>query len=88
MEIRYFCIKDFTYEGLIQFKHFPTEKMLTDFFTKPLQGSLFKKFREVILGHVPVSSTYQYNVSSSKERVGTHKPDQKEKPISTTSGCQ
>ena len=28
-------------------------KMLADFFTKPLQGSLFRKFRDYVLGYVP-----------------------------------
>ena len=28
----------------------PTEEMIADYFTKPLQGSLFKKFRNLILG--------------------------------------
>ena len=30
-----------------------------DFLTKPLQGSLFRKFRDVILGYQPVSSLKQ-----------------------------
>ena len=45
--------------------------MIADFFTKPLQGSLFAKFRDVILGHKHISSVYD-NVSdefSSQERV-------------------
>jgi len=28
----------------------PTEQMLADFFTKPLQGSLFIKFKRIIMG--------------------------------------
>ena len=28
----------------------PTEEMLADFFTKPLQSSLFRKFRDNLLG--------------------------------------
>ena len=30
--------------------------MLADFLTKPLQGSLFRKFRDVILGYVHIST--------------------------------
>jgi hypothetical protein len=30
--------------------------MLADYFTKPLQGSLFRKFRAVILGHAHIHS--------------------------------
>ena len=28
----------------------PTSEMLADFYTNPLQGALFKKFRDVIMG--------------------------------------
>jgi hypothetical protein len=45
--------------------------MLADFFTKPLQGSLFTKFRRVIMGHDHIDSLKQDNACSpSKERVG------------------
>ena len=30
--------------------------MLADFFTKPLQGSLFRKFRDMIMGEHPIDS--------------------------------
>ena len=33
----------------------PTEEMIADFFTKPLQGALFRKFKALILGHVPIA---------------------------------
>ena len=32
-------------------QHFPTNAMVGDFMTKPLQGEKFKKFRKPILGH-------------------------------------
>ena len=43
--------------------------MLADYFTKPLQGSLFKRFREVIMGwkHIDTLKTF---IKSTKERVG------------------
>ncbi len=44
--------------------------MLADFFTKPLQGSLFRKFREVILGHKHIDSLKQSKPTPSQERVG------------------
>jgi hypothetical protein len=54
--VRYFFIKDrMAIEG-INVEHCPTEQMLADFFTKPLQGSLFRKFREVIMGHKHIDS--------------------------------
>jgi hypothetical protein len=44
--------------------HCPTEQMLADFFTKPSQGSLFRKFRDVIMGrYLPVIvCVWQVNV--------------------------
>ena len=35
----------------IHVTHCLTEEMVTDFFTKPLQGSLFIKIREYIMGN-------------------------------------
>ena len=56
INIRYFFVKDYVKRGEIQIKYCPTEKMLADFFTKPLQGSLFRKFRAVIMGWKPLSA--------------------------------
>ena len=43
--------------------------MLTDFFTKSLQGALFVKFRDVLMGWKHVD-TLQMGPPSTKERVG------------------
>jgi hypothetical protein len=51
INIRYFWLKDRTKAENISIRHCPTLQMLADFFTKPLQGSLFKRFCVVILGH-------------------------------------
>jgi hypothetical protein len=40
----------------IRIRHCPTLQMLADFFTKPLQGSLFRKFRDVVLGYHHIDS--------------------------------
>ena len=34
----------------LEIEHCPTDMMLEDFFTKPLQGSKFQYFRNLILG--------------------------------------
>ena len=47
--------------------------MIADFFTKPLQGNLFRKFRDVVLGYKHISSLNDDDntkESSSQERVG------------------
>ena len=50
VNIRYFFIKDRVDKGEVDITYCPTGQMLADFFTKPLQGSLFKKFKSVIMG--------------------------------------
>jgi len=50
INIRYFFIKDRIANGEINLVHCPTGIMVADFFTKPLQGYLFKKFRDIIMG--------------------------------------
>jgi hypothetical protein len=51
IDIRYFFIKDVLQRENITLAHCPTEEMLADFYTKPLQGSLFRKMRDYIMGH-------------------------------------
>ena len=71
MNHRYFWIKDRLENEKIKVKHCSTDKVVADFFTKPLQGSLFRKFRDVILGYKHISSLYHSNEedSSTQERV-------------------
>ena len=56
IDIRFFFIKDRTRDCGIEIRHCPTLNMLADFFTKPLQGALFRKFRDVLLGYSPVDT--------------------------------
>jgi hypothetical protein len=44
--------------------------MLADFFTKPLQGNLFRKFREVIMGHKHIDTLKEISTASPQEHVG------------------
>ena len=60
IDIRYFFIKDVISRENITIEYCPTEKMVADFYTKPLQGSLFKKMRDFIMG---------YTTSLNEERV-------------------
>ena len=50
MDNRYFWIKDRIGSENIKVEYCPTEKMVADFLTKPLQGNLFRKFRDVVMG--------------------------------------
>ena len=69
IDIRYFWITDRLKTDNITLHHCPTEAMLADFLTKPLQGALFRKFRDAILGYTHMSSLHQPILSSSEERV-------------------
>jgi len=51
--IRYFFVTDRIKSGEISTKWCPTEEMIADFLTKPLQGAIFTKFRDLLMGVVP-----------------------------------
>jgi hypothetical protein len=53
IRVIYFFIKDRVDSNDLTIKHCPTEEMLADHFTKPLQGTFFRKFRADIQG-IPV----------------------------------
>ena len=53
INIRYFFIKDVLKREGIELIHCSTERMIADYFTKPLQGSLFKKMRDILMGLAP-----------------------------------
>ena len=50
INIRYFFITDRIKNGELSIKWCPTNDMIGDFMTKPLQGILFRKFRDQIMG--------------------------------------
>jgi len=67
-----FWIKDH-YKALgIDIIHCPTLSMLADFFTKPLNGSLYWKFRDVILGYKYVSSLGEILPTDVEKCVGNN----------------
>jgi hypothetical protein len=70
LNIRFFFIKERSEELGIKIRHCPTLVMLADFFTKPLQGHLFRMFRDVILGYKHVDTLTQIPSTTVEERVG------------------
>ena len=50
IEVRYFFVTDRINHGEITPEWCPTESMIADFMTKPLQGKQFVKFRDIIMG--------------------------------------
>ena len=51
VDIRFFFVHDRVKSGDIKVVYCPTDKMVADFFKKPLQGSIFMKFRNSVMGH-------------------------------------
>ena len=50
MDIWYFYVGDHIQNKTLSLHHCPTDEMLADYFTKPLQGSLFVRLRNYIMG--------------------------------------
>ena len=50
IKIRYFFITDRVSKGDLSIEWCPTNEMVGDFMTKPLQGAKFRKFREQCWG--------------------------------------
>ena len=53
IHMQYFFIKEVLTREDIDLHQCPTERMIADFFTKPLQISLFLKMRDIIMGLSP-----------------------------------
>ena len=49
INIRYFFIADRISNNKVRVEYCPTGDMVADYFTKPLQGSLFRKMRNAIM---------------------------------------
>ena len=75
IDIKYFFVKDRVDKGEIKIEYCLTEIMLADFFSKPIQGNLFKFFRDIIMGYKTIEAvlpnTYKKQLINPKikERV-------------------
>ena len=49
LNIRYFFLSDRIANGELRIEFCPTDDMIADYFTKPLQGEKFRKFRKTIM---------------------------------------
>ena len=60
INIRYFFVHDRVDAGEVSIQYCPTGDMLADYFTKPLQGSKFQQFRNLIMNvNPPIASRSQ-----------------------------
>ena len=67
MEIRYFFVTDAIKRGMARIDYCPTELMHADFFTKPLQGQLFRAHRAMILGLSSVKEVTKMMSETSRD---------------------
>jgi hypothetical protein len=51
LNIRYFFLTDQVEKGNVMIDFCPTDDMIADYMTKPLQGAKFLKFKKLIMGH-------------------------------------
>jgi hypothetical protein len=63
IDVRYFFIANRVESGEIRIEHCPTGIMIADYFTKALQGALFWKLRDMIMGNtdIPLPSEMRTN---------------------------
>jgi hypothetical protein len=52
--VRFFFIKDRITAEELELQYCPTDQMIGDYFTKPLQGKKFFFFRKIIIGEEDV----------------------------------
>jgi hypothetical protein len=65
IDIHFFFTKDRIKHDDIVVEYCPTEQMLADSFTKPLQGALFTCFKNILMRFAHVTSLYTDHIVSS-----------------------
>jgi hypothetical protein len=77
IDIRFYFVKDRVANGDLRIEHCPTEDMVADYFTKPLQGAAFYKLRDLIM-NIASSSPYhssQRSVLNPEDKVKDNMDD-------------
>ena len=69
VDIRHFFVTDRIKKKEFVVKYCPTEVMAADFFTKPLQGNLFKKLSALVMGEISLNEFMISYPPPSQERV-------------------
>ena len=57
--VRYFFITDRISKGEVRVEWCPTKDIVADFLTKPLQGAMLKRFKDLIMGVLPKAEVYK-----------------------------
>ena len=69
INIRYFLVKDKFKNKNMELHYCPAHLMLVDLFTKPLLGSLYELFGEIIVGKSGIDILFQDSSLPFKEHV-------------------
>jgi hypothetical protein len=70
INIRYFYVTSKIKDGSMRVIYWPTKEMVSDYLTKPLQGSLFRTHRNSIMGHNEDSiSRYMKEYNDAKSAI-------------------
>ena len=67
IHVRYFYAHERVEDGTIQVVYCPTKEMVSDYLSKPLQGSLFRTHRNTLMGITP-ELEIQYRVIYAKDK--------------------
>ena len=73
MNIRYFFVTDQIEKRNLEVKYCPTNDMIGDFMTKPLQGYKFLNFRKLILGEDDNGDHDGQHKATKQEKEGIRK---------------
>jgi hypothetical protein len=86
MNIRYFFIADRAKNGELRIEYCPTEEMIGDFFTKPLQGAQFYILRDDIMNVDPRSVYHSAHRSalSPESRHNDYRPHDDDDDVTST----
>ena len=68
LDIKYFWVRDRLRTGGVEVIYCPKESMVADYFTKPLQGAIFRKLRDIVIGRVPISELKIQNLDADAQR--------------------
>ena len=81
VDIRYFFMKDRIDKGQFKVEYCPTELMIADFFTKPLQGGLFKRLSEVVMGEIDIASFLKQYSNKDEDVQKNHNHDESKERV-------
>jgi len=92
MNIRYFFVGDVIKRNHAVLQYCPTDEMIGDFFTKPLGGAKFRRFRNIIMNishdeHGPVDMDEIMEIHYRKMQQGLVEPAPAQNTVLASQEC-